>query len=328
MKANIYIFIILLFGFFQKSFSLISKYTNPVISQDAPDPSIIRGDNGYFYLYATGERIYKSLDLINWKYVRNVFEGMPRPSFLNVTSYWAPCITKQGNIYVLYFALSVWGGIDTAGIGVATSDSPEGPFQIVGKDGKLFNSEDVDVKNSIDPYFIQDHGQKYIIWGSFYGIYAIELTEDGLAVKDLKSKYRLAGTLFEAAYIYKRKNYYYLFASIGSCCSGDKSTYQTVVGRSTHFFGPYRTKRGVPMITNRYEVLLSGNDKFVGPGHNSRIVEDKNGKTWMLYHSYLRGQSNIGRTVCMDEVKWTEDDWTYFEGNGPSSNELEGPSIL
>ena len=108
MKANIYISIILLFCFFQKSFSLISRYTNPVISQDAPDPSVIRGDNGYFYLYATGERIFKSLDLVNWEYVRNVFEGMPRPSFLNVNSYWAPCITKQGKIYVLYFALSVW----------------------------------------------------------------------------------------------------------------------------------------------------------------------------------------------------------------------------
>ena len=327
MKANIYISIILLFCFFQKSFSLISRYTNPVISQDAPDPSVIRGDNGYFYLYATGERIFKSLDLVNWEYVRKVFEGKPRPSFLNVNSYWAPCITKQGKIYVLYFALSVWDGIDTAGIGVATSDSPEGPFQIVGNDGKLFNSGEVGVRNSIDPYFIQDHGQKYIIWGSFYGIYAIELTEDGLAVKDFNSKFQLAGTYFEAAYIYKRNNFYYLFASIGSCCEGDNSKYQTVVGRSTHFNGPYRSKNGGTMLNNRFDVLLSGNDKFVGPGHNSRIVEDRDGKTWMFYHSYLRGKSNIGRTVCMDEVKWTEDEWPYFEGNGPSSNELDGPSI-
>ena len=58
MKANIYIFIILLFCFFQKSFSLISRYTNPVISQDAPDPSVIRGDNGYFM---PQESVYLSL---------------------------------------------------------------------------------------------------------------------------------------------------------------------------------------------------------------------------------------------------------------------------
>ena len=311
---------------FQDIFS--AQYANPVIKEDAPDPTIIRADNGYYYLYATGEKIYKSLDLVKWEYVAKVFEGMPRPSFLDVKGYWAPCITKQGQTYVLYFALSVWDGIDTAGIGVATSKSPEGPFQIVGSDGKLFTSGEVGVRNSIDPYFIQEGGSKYIIWGSFYGIYCIELTEDGLAVKDFNSKFQLAGTYFEAAYIYKRRNYYYLFASIGSCCEGDNSRYQTVVGRSTHLRGPYTTKDGGSMISNRYEVLLSGNTKFVGPGHNSRIVVDKDEKTWMLYHAYIRGQSNIGRTVCMDEVKWTNDEWPYFEGDSPSSNEHAGPYIL
>ena len=47
-------------------------------------------------------------------------------------------------------------GIDTDGIGVATSDSPEGPFQIIGNDGKHFNSGEVDEKFN-RTYFIQDH---------------------------------------------------------------------------------------------------------------------------------------------------------------------------
>jgi len=326
MKKNYIIFIIFL-TLFQDISPADSKYTNPVIKEDAPDPSVIRVDNGYYYLYSTGEKIYKSLDLVNWQYVRQVFEGMPRPSFLDVNGYWAPCITKQGKIYVLYFALSVWDGIDTAGIGVATSDSPEGPFKIVGSDGKLFTSGEVGVRNSIDPYFIQEGGSKYIIWGSFYGIFGIELTEDGLAVKDFNSKFQLAENYFEAAYLYKRNNYYYLFASIGSCCEGDNSKYQTVVGRAKYFKGPYTSKDGGAMLKNKYDVLLSGNDRFVGPGHNSRIVSDKDGKTWMLYHAYIRGESNIGRTVCLDEVKWTNDEWPYFEGNGPSSSEQNGPHI-
>lgn len=29
------------------------KYSNPVIDYSLPDPSIIKGDDGYFYLYAT-----------------------------------------------------------------------------------------------------------------------------------------------------------------------------------------------------------------------------------------------------------------------------------
>ena len=101
------------------------NYVNPIIRKDVPDPTIIKGDNGYYYLYATGEGIYRSYDLVRWEYVRQVFEGKPRPSFIDVSSYWAPCITKQGNLYVLYFALSVWDGIDTAGIGVATASTPE-----------------------------------------------------------------------------------------------------------------------------------------------------------------------------------------------------------
>ena len=311
MKPKYFFYSILPF-LFQISFILtVPKYTNPVMKEDGPDPTIIQA-NGYYYLYTTGEKIYKSVNLINWTYVRKVFEGKPRPSFVKgANSYWAPCITKQNNRYVLYFALSVWGGIDSAGIGVAYSQSPEGPFTIVG-DGKLFTSKEVGVKNSIDPFFFQEGSSKFIIWGSFYGIFAIQLTSDGLSVKNYKVKNQLAGTYFEAPFIYKRNNYYYLFASIGSCCEGDSSTYQTVVGRSNTFLGPYVAQDGGKMINNHFTVLLSGNNKFVGPGHNSRIIVDKDKRTWMFYHAYLRGQSQIGRTVCIDEVKWTNSHWPYF----------------
>jgi beta-xylosidase len=40
-----YIFFLILSIIFQKSFLKITKYTNPVLEKDAPDPSIIRGDN-------------------------------------------------------------------------------------------------------------------------------------------------------------------------------------------------------------------------------------------------------------------------------------------
>ena len=103
--------------------------------------------------------------------------------------------------------------------------------------------------------------------------------------------------------IYKRNDYYYLFVSIRSFCDGDYSTYHTVVGRSKNLKGPYLSQKGESMLDNKYTVILSGNQKFVGPGHDSRIVLDKNGKTWMLYHAYLRGNSKIGRVVCFDEVK-------------------------
>jgi len=317
--------IFLLFLFYFTASTRVS-YTNPIVREDAPDPTIIKA-NGLYYLYATGEKIYRSNNMINWQYVRKVFEGKTRPSFVDVSSYWAPCITKQDNRYVLYFALSTWGGVDAAGIGVATASTPEGPFDIANGNGKLFQSGEVGVKNSIDPNYIEENGRKYIIWGSFYGIYGIELNSDGLTVKDTRNKFQLAGTYFEAPYIYKRGGYYYLFGSIGSCCEGDNSTYQTVVGRSTSFTGPYTARNGGRMLDNSFEVLLSGNSVWAGPGHNSRIIEDNSGTTWMTYHAYIRGQSNIGRTALIDEVKWSNDGWPYFTNGVPSNTQQEGPDV-
>ena len=317
--------IFLLFLFYFTASTRVS-YTNPIVREDAPDPTIIKA-NGLYYLYATGEKIYRSNNMINWQYVRKVFEGKTRPSFVDVSSYWAPCITKQDNTYVLYFALSTWGGVDAAGIGVATASTPEGPFDIANGNGKLFQSGEVGVKNSIDPNYIEENGRKYIIWGSFYGIYGIELNSDGLTVKDTRNKFQLAGTYFEAPYIYKRGGYYYLFGSIGSCCEGDNSTYQTVVGRSTSFTGPYTARNGGRMLDNSFEVLLSGNSVWAGPGHNSRIIEDNSGTTWMTYHAYIKGQSNIGRTALIDEVKWSNDGWPYFTNGVPSNTQQQGPDV-
>ena len=126
------------------------KYKNPVIFENIPDPSVIKGDNNYYYLYGTSESIYRSLDLITWEYVGTAFEGKPRPSFADVGSYWAPCITKQNDFYVLYFTL------EDTGVGVATSNSPEIPFDIQNNNGKLFLREEIGINEICDPCFKED----------------------------------------------------------------------------------------------------------------------------------------------------------------------------
>lgn len=305
-----------------------TTYKNPIIAQDAPDPSIIKGNDGYYYLFSTAERVFRSTDLCNWKYMRQVFDGGKRPTFVEgVSVYWAPCVTKQDGRYVLYFALSKWGGEDTASIGVATADKPEGPYTIVGDEGKLFTSSEIGVQNSIDPNFIEENGRKFIVWGSWHGIWLIELTADGLAVKNMKGKRQIAGTRFEAPYIYKRGRWFYLFCSIGACCEGERSTYETVVGRSTSLFGPYRTRNGESMINNAYDLFLTSNEPCIAPGHNSRIIEDEAGTTWITYHGYMRSDPDKGRVAWLDEVKWDEDEWPYIEGKGASQEALEGPVV-
>ena len=55
---------------------------------------------------------------------------------------------------------------------------------------------------------------------------------------------------------YKRGEYYYLFASIGTCCNGATSTYQTVVGRSKNVLGPYLDKTGRDMLYDYCEIIM------------------------------------------------------------------------
>ncbi len=295
-----------------------STYNNPVVPTSLPDPTIIKAADGYFYLYATEDihntPILRSENLTDWKLIGTAFTDETRPNWEPNGGIWAPDINYINGKYVLYYSMSVWGGGNTCGIGIATATKPEGPFT---DNGKLFRSNEIGVHNSIDPFYIEDAGKKYLFWGSFFGIYALELNDDGLSMKPATTV-KVAGTAFEASYIHKKGNYYYLFASVGSCCEGANSSYRTVVGRSEHLFGPYVNKAGKAMLDNEYEILIQGNDKFVGTGHNSEIVTDDAGNDWILYHSYIRSTPNKGRVVLMDQVHWVNG-WPEVIGQSPST---------
>lgn len=300
-------------------------YHNPVINYSLPDPSVIKGEDGYFYLYATENirnlPIHRSKDLVEWEYVGTAFTNDTRPDFEPKGGLWAPDINKIGDKYVLYYSMSVWGGEWTCGIGCATADKPEGPFK---DHGKMFRSNEINVQNSIDPFYMEDGGKKYLFWGSFRGIYGIELSDDGLSIKKGAKLRQVAGTAYEGTYIHKKDGYYYFFASIGTCCEGLKSTYTTVVGRSKKLFGPYVDKSGKKMLDNHHEVLIHKNDAFVGTGHNSEIVTDKAGNDWMFYHA-VSTKNPGGRVLMMDKVNW-KDGWPSVAGNSPSI-EAERPEM-
>lgn len=300
-------------------------YYNPVINYSLPDPSVIKGEDGYFYLYATENirnlPIHRSKNLVDWEYVGTAFTNDTRPDFEPKGGLWAPDINKIGDKYVLYYSMSVWGGEWTCGIGCATADKPEGPFK---DHGKMFRSNEINVQNSIDPFYVEDGGKKYLFWGSFRGIYGIELSDDGLSIKKGAKLRQVAGTAYEGTYIHKKDGYYYFFASIGTCCEGLKSTYTTVVGRSKKLFGPYVDKSGKKMLDNHHEVLIHKNDAFVGTGHNSEIVTDKTGNDWMFYHA-VSTKNPGGRVLMMDKVDW-KDGWPSVIGNSPSI-EAERPEM-
>ncbi len=225
--------------------------------------------------------------------------------------------------YYLYYSFSTWGD-PNPGIGVATSNKPEGPFT---DHGKLFLSKEIGVDNSIDAFFFEDKGVPYLIWGSFHGIYGVELSGDGMQIKG--EKFQLAGTAYEASYIHKKGNYYYYLGSTGTCCEGEKSTYQVKVGRSKKFKGPYWDKDKKLLLENGGTPLLQKNTGaigFVGPGHNGDLVQDKAGQTWMLYHGFKKDNPGTGRVMLLDKIKWQRK-WPVIQTAQPSVTPQNGPDF-
>lgn len=298
-----------------------TQYSNPVIRVSVPDPTAIRSQDGKFYLYGTEDirniPVFRSDDLVNWKQVGTAFTDETRPKDVDGASLWAPEIRYIKGKYVLFYSLAIWGQEWVSSIGYAVSDNPEGPF--ISK-GIVFNSYDVNVKNSIDQFFYEEDGNYYMLWGSFRGIYLLQLnvTDDLVITPQISTMVQVAGTAFEGVNIWKRDGYYYLFASIGSCCEGANSTYSTVVGRSKSLTGPYMSKDGGYMLENAYTVVLSKNSAFVGVGHNSILQKDDEENTWMLYHGYQVNKVDDGRLVLLDRVLWDNEGWPYVEGEGAS----------
>lgn len=299
------------------------SYQNPVLNKNCPDPTVIHTEDGWFYLISTESHhqlpIYKSHNLVDWTFAASAFTREERPHFVHHGAIWAPDINYINGKYVLYYAMSTWGGEWEAGIGVAVSDAPAGPYH---EAKKLLSSKEIGIKNCIDPFFIHDNGRNYLFWGSFSGIYGMELTNDGTALMSGSKPVQVAGTFMEATYIHKHGDYYYLFGSAGTCCNGERSTYRITVGRSKDLFGPYVDRRGKRLLDNNYELVLHKGNGFVGPGHNAEIITDKVGNDWMLYHSYKTDNPSDGRVLLMDQIIWY-DGWPAVERKEPSRKHSE-----
>lgn len=319
-------------------------YTNPVFEPILADPGIIRGDNGMFYAYGTeddwgdgqGTRpvpIIESRNLVDWKFVRNSFTWSSRPKWKSGGGVWAVDVTKVNGKYLMYYSFSIWND-PNPGIGVAEAATPAGPFTDI---GKLFLASEIGVPATIDPFYVEEGGKKYLFFGSYstaanQGTYAVELTDDGKRIKDFNKKVKVAAGDFEAVTIHKRGEYYYFFGSRGHCCDGLNSTYNVRYGRSKNLLGPYVDKSGSDIRERGKGTLFIngvGNSKFVGPGHNAAIVTDDAGTDWFIYHAILRSTPYVSsganrRSLMLDRITWING-WPEIKGSTPSIEPQNGP---
>ena len=114
-------------------------------------------------------------------------------------------------------------------------------FRTLSSDAKILYGIMLDrLSLSVKNDWRDDDGRVYMMWGSFCGIYGIELSSDGLSIKENATKKLIAGyetnvwsgDQYEGAYLRKINGYYYLFLSLGTCCDGFNSTYHVRVARN------------------------------------------------------------------------------------------------
>lgn len=292
------------------------------------DPVLIKEGNTY-YLFCTGMGIsvFSSTDLQNWKKEKPVFAAAPQWAVDAVPGYrghtWAPDIAYFNNKYYLYYSVSTFGKNGSC-IGVAVNktlnpSSPDFKWEDLGKVIQSFPGKDQ--WNAIDPNLIID--EKNVPWlsfGSFWsGLKLVKLNSDLKTIAQPERIFSIAarakgsgndssgGNAIEAPFIFKKGEYYYLFASWDYCCRGEKSNYKVVVGRSKQVTGPYLDKNAVTMTANGGTLVLEGDAKeWFGAGHNA--VYHADGKDYIIYHGY--DAQDKGRSkLLINELTWDKEGW-------------------
>lgn len=111
----------------------------------------------------------------------------------------------------------------------------------------------------------------------------------------------------EAPFIVRHDNFYYLFVSFDLCCRGTHSNYRIMVGRSQHVTGPYVDADGKAMLMGGGTQLLTGNNRWLGPGGQSILQQPQN--DFIVFHAY---DATTGKPALqISSITWNFD-WPHI----------------
>ncbi len=276
--------------------ALPSRASNPFANYVyAADPSA-HVWNGRVYVYASGDRTdaqeydmtetrcFSSDDLANWKDEGSVLKIADIPWASK--HLWAPDCALINGVYCLYFPVHNKAGAPC--IGVATSNSPTGPFKA--------QPQPIDGIQGIDPaVFVDDDGQAYIFWAGA-GLQGAKLKSDGLSLASPAQKISGASEFFEGPWMFKREGRYYItYPALrpgGSGRGGSGQNYD--YGISTSPLGPL-TYKGTFSTSE-----LGGNI------HGSQLAW--NGRWLCFYHDYSTSvglkKAGFKRALRVDELRF------------------------
>ncbi len=307
---------------------------NPT-SPNVHDPVMAKEGDTY-YVFGTGRGIptLHSKDLITWEQGPPVFADVPEwtkqalPGFNG--DIWAPDIIYYQGRYHLFYACNALPGKPHAAIGHAsnpTLDPKSRNFKWTDH-GKIVQSVmGRDTWQAIDPNAVLDEsGHPWLAFGSFWdGIKLVRLRDDMMGLTwpeewhslarrpsaQRPYEYSLRDSQIEAAFIFKRGPYYYLFVSFDLCCRGVNGDYKIAVGRSTDLTGPYFDRQGVDMLDGGGTIVAKGDGaRWAAVGHNG--VYRMDGKDYMVTHAYSIPDKGASKLV-VKELTWDGDGWPVVD---------------
>lgn len=282
-------------------------FKNPILQGDYSDPDVVRvGDD--FYLTASsfanvpGLPILHSRDLVNWSLIGYGLSELAPEGHYSVPrrggGVWAPAIRYHRNQFYIYYPDPDFG------IFVITAQSPAGPWS----KPKLIDQ----TKGVIDPCpFWEEDGTGYMVYayaksraGKANIIEIKKLSADGMSVSGkgkviidadklprVKTSYGdLPWFTTEGPKMYKRDNYYYVFAPSGSVKGGWQAVF-----RSKNIDGPYEAR----------SVMDQGATEINGP-HQGAWVNTAAGEDWFIH---FQQTDSYGRRVLLQPMQWQADGW-------------------
>lgn len=327
----------------------------------AHDPTVVRGDDGLWYMFSTdaavdereipaGAHVRTSTDLVRWSLAGTALPGVPAPARAHsgAVGLWAPEVVRwpsgdDARRWRMYYSASSFGS-RTSAIGLATAPSPAGPWS---DEGVVVSTvHEADAHNAIDAAIVFDrNGEPWLSYGSFFdGIRTVRL--------DAASGRPLAGAdavliarrspgvdgAVEGAYVEYRPEHddYLLYVSYDSLFD----SYSIRVGTATEVTGPYRDAAGRPLLDapvadeGRAGTKILGGLRFpdtIGwsaPGHNSVFFD---GAARFLVHHVRRADDPRQHEAQIRRLHTTRGGWPIASPHpfaGYEAERLDAPQGL
>lgn len=295
---------------------------NPVLTGFHADPEILYSEQtGRYYIYSTTDgvpgwggahfTVFESSDTRNWTEAGTVLDLKAGDAVWADGNAWAPCIIEK-KIKGRYRYFFYYSGNSKDGkgkqIGVATGDTPTGPFKDSGKpmitDSPVGHGQQIDVDVFTDPV----SGKSYLYWGNGY-MAGAELNKDMMSIKKktLTVMTPQGGTLQdyayrEAPYVFYRNGIYYFMWSVDDTGSPN---YHVAYGTSRSPLGPIEVTEQPVVLSQKPE------QGIYGTAHNSVISLPGSDEWLIVYHrinrNYLNDSPGTHREVCIDRLEFNAD---------------------